>query len=135
MKPSTTERATSSKFPIRARTTGSTKRPPGLVDAEMEFMVSPLASGLGLQASGLNPAHGRGWLRRRAGESGLKAEAWRLKPAPSHSRPWRRHGLEQPVHEGVGRDAFRLRVEVLQHAGTQHGMSYRPNIVEALMLP
>src|SRR5262249_38642172 len=75
MKPSTTERATSSKFPIRARTTGSTKRAPGIVDADMEIMVSPLASGLGLQASGLNPAHGRGWLRRRAGESGLKAEA------------------------------------------------------------
>ena len=37
-----------------------------------------------------------------------------------HPRPRHRHRLEQLVDQRVARDAFRLRVEVGQHAVAQH---------------
>src|SRR3989442_9734746 len=52
MKPSTTERATSSRFPIRASTTGSTKRAPGIADVANPCMLLTPGSGLEARGSG-----------------------------------------------------------------------------------
>src|SRR5919106_815323 len=40
MKPSTTERATSSRLPMRARTFGSTNRAPGMVEVEIMSLLT-----------------------------------------------------------------------------------------------
>ncbi len=48
-----------------------------------------------------------------------------------HSRSRHRHRFEQSIDQRVARDAFRLRVEVGQHAVPQHGMRQRPDVVEA----
>src|SRR5688572_29160734 len=49
----------------------------------------------------------------------------------SHSRTRKRHGLEQPINQDVGRDPFRLGVEVGDDAVPQHRMGERAHVLEA----
>src|SRR5690606_23860942 len=48
-----------------------------------------------------------------------------------HSGPRHRDGLQQPVHQRIARDPFRLRVEVGQHAVAKHGMRERADVFKA----
>src|SRR5688572_18245306 len=86
MKPSTTARETRSRFPMRASTTGSMNRAPGM--------------------------------------------AW-ISTATSHSRSGPRHGLEQPIDDGVGRHAFGLRVEVRDDAVAEDRVRECADVLEA----
>src|SRR4051812_5443 len=102
MNPSTTWRATSSRFPMRDRTTGSTKRAPGIEEVVSIF----------------------------------SASSYQLEPRTrSHARSWYRYGLEQPVDQRVRRDAFRLRVEIGQHAVAQDRVSHGTDVIEAHVIP
>src|SRR4029079_13967260 len=89
MNPSTTERATSSRFPTRARTTGSTNRAP----------VSPPAC----SSFRLSYPFGASWSCARDDAA--------LHPAPGH-----RDRVHQLVDERVARHSLGLRVEVREHA-------------------
>src|SRR5436190_16318367 len=108
MNPSTTARATSSRLPTRARTTGSTNRAPPIPPCWISFRIPLTPYRLPPTAYHLPPT------------------AYRLHPRSRH-----RHRFEQLVHERVARDPFRLRVEVREHAVPQHRVRQRPHVLEA----
>src|SRR2546421_12748364 len=47
----------------------------------------------------------------------------------SRSIVLRAQGVEEPVHEGIGGQAFGLALEVEQHAVAQHGMGQRLHVL------
>src|SRR5688572_30034889 len=104
MKPSTTERATSSRLPTRASTLGSTNLAPGTTVAALIWLTT---SSRHLSAAGA-----------------------------SHTRSWHGHPFQQPVDQGIARDAFGLRVEVRQDPVPQDRVRQRPDVLEAhVVLP
>src|SRR4029077_4287663 len=103
----------SSRLPIRERTFGSTNRAPGRAWCSMR-------------------------LRLTAGsaKNAEKILSLRSPRAPRflsflHPALWYRHRRQQLVHDRIGRDAFRLRAEVRQHAVAQHRVRECADVVEA----
>src|SRR2546430_9816788 len=119
MKPSTTERATSSRLRTRARTTGSTTRAPGNVPAPpMVLAITQLPAST--------------YFIFRFPFSAFRPSAFCLLPSAFlHPRPRNGNGLEQLVDDLIARHALRLRVEVREHAMAQYGVRERADVVEA----
>src|SRR5438034_9069723 len=133
MKPSTTERATSSRLRTRARTTGSTNRAPGNVPGPPMVLAITQLPAISFSAFRFP------FSVFRFPAFCLLPSAFCLLPSafcllPSaflHPRPRNGDGLEQLVDDLIARHALRLRVEVREHAMAQDGVRERADVVEA----
>src|SRR5688500_14258553 len=111
MKPSTTARETSSRFPMRASTAGSMNRAPGMAWISVAMANAEASS----QTSEVRTC----WLLTS------------VSVFCSHSRPRERHDVQQPIDDLIRRHPLRLRVEVGDDAVTQDRVRQRADVLEA----